>query len=729
MADIKVNELPTSTPALTDKLFGIGASEEYQAEISGVANVVLKNYSNSSLETTSKNVVGAINELNDTTNRLEETTNEILTGANEVISEATKNWLDENVTPTGSAVVVDSSLKVDGAAADAKATGDAFSSGLITQASLSNNVASFKNEGGNSVFTLDFGDIVPPVDDTLSNEGVPADAKAVGDAVNDLKSDLNAIQYLKTFDSNNTLTGFIGVNGVFASNASWAASDFIYTPMYDGGEIVINSVLYGNGGLAFYDENKNCITYINGNNASDYGFTSSYEPVERIVTAPKNTAYTRASILIRADVTAENMYIKKCIGIDDVLLDLERKTPLIKSAERTTENFTSNPEPELELGNISITANGWGYYSDNPNTRVRTKQGVTVSLNVGDTIGLTDYSDARFYLGWRRKDGTLGLQGWLYADFTVTEAGDYIIILSNRSDREQTGTSALGDLLVITHHYNYENFLSDETLEEELSINNGYSHYNVKSINHRGFNTVAPENTLVAYKISSKKGFYYVETDVDYTSDGVLVLIHDATINRTARNADGTAISATTAIHDITYNQALSYDFGIYKGSSYAGTKIPTFEQFMGLCKNLGLHPYIEIKFDSTSYIDDCITIVKNYGMLNNVTWICGTPSVLTYLSQQLPSANIGYVVNEINTAAISNASQFKTESNYVFIDANASVLTDSMVQMCIDADIPLEIWATNTSSYVLSMNPYISGVTTDSVIANRVLYDDAIET
>lgn len=589
------------------------------------------------------------------------------------VSDAVSEWLEENVNPAGSAVVVDSSLTVSGAAADAKVTGD---------------------------------------------------------GIRDLKSDfLNAIQYLKTFDSNNTSNGFIGVNGAFASNASWAASDFIYTPMYDGGEIVINSVLYGNGGLAFYDENKNCITYINGNNASDYGFTSSYEPVERIVTAPKNTAYTRASILIRADVTAENMYIKKGIGIDDVLLDLERKTPLIKSAERTTENFTSNPEPDLELGNISITTSSWGYYSDNPNTRVRTKQGVTVSLNVGDTIGLTDYSDARFYLGWRKKDGTLGLQGWLYADFTVTEAGDYIILLSNRTDREQTGTSALGDLLVITHHYNYENFLSDETLEEELSVNNGYSHYNVKSINHRGFNTVAPENTLVAYKISSKKGFYYVETDVDYTSDGVLVLIHDATINRTARNADGTAISATTAIHDITYNQALSYDFGIYKGSSYAGTKIPTFEQFMGLCKNLGLHPYIEIKFDSTSYIDDCITIVKNYGMLNNVTWICGTPPVLTYLSQQLPSANIGYIVNEINATAISNASQFKTESNYVFIDANATVLTDSMVQMCIDADIPLEIWGTNTSSYVLSMNPYISGVTTDSVIANRVLYDDAIET
>ena len=169
MADIKVNELPTATPALTDKLFGIGASEEYQAEISGVANVVLKNYSNSSLETTSKNVVGAINELNDTTNRLEETTNEILTGANEVISEATTNWLEENVTPTGSAVAVDSSLEIAGAAADSKTVGDRFDT---MEQTIEDSTAT---------------------DTTLSVSGKPADAKATGDELADLKSDLNAV--------------------------------------------------------------------------------------------------------------------------------------------------------------------------------------------------------------------------------------------------------------------------------------------------------------------------------------------------------------------------------------------------------------------------------------------------------------------------------------------------------------------------------------------------------
>ena len=43
----------------------------------------------------------------------------------------------------------------------------------------------------------------------------------------------------------------------------------------------------------------------------------------------------------------------------------------------------------------------------------------------------------------------------------------------------------------------------------------------VRSINHRGYNTVAPENTLPAYELSKENGFQIVETDIAFTKDGV----------------------------------------------------------------------------------------------------------------------------------------------------------------------------------------------------------------
>ena len=56
----------------------------------------------------------------------------------------------------------------------------------------------------------------------------------------------------------------------------------------------------------------------------------------------------------------------------------------------------------------------------------------------------------------------------------------------------------------------------------------------VHSINHRGANTYAPENTMSAFRISKELGFDMVECDVDFTIDNIPVVIHDSTVDRTS---------------------------------------------------------------------------------------------------------------------------------------------------------------------------------------------------
>ena len=60
--------------------------------------------------------------------------------------------------------------------------------------------------------------------------------------------------------------------------------------------------------------------------------------------------------------------------------------------------FCGIPYCKMEMGNISINASGWNYL--NSPYRVRTAKNQTLKLKVGDVIGLTDYTDARYYLGW-----------------------------------------------------------------------------------------------------------------------------------------------------------------------------------------------------------------------------------------------------------------------------------------------------------------------------------------
>lgn len=249
-------------------------------------------------------------------------------------------------------------------------------------------------------------------------------------------------------------------------------------------------------------------------------------------------------------------------------------------------------------------------------------------------------------------------------------------------------------------------------------------------VNHRGYNTTAPENTLPAYKLSKQTGFNYVETDVSFTSDGVAVLLHDASINRTARNADGTEISGTINISDITYEQALNYDFGIWKSNTYAGTKIPTLDQFLSLCKGIMLHPYIELKSNGNyteAQIRSIIDAVEKHGLKGKATYISFNSTFLTYVKNYDASARLGLIQSGSGSASLlTTAAGLKTSTNEVFVDTYDK--SDAWAESCRVAGIPLEIWTINSSATIQTMNPYITGVTSDSLIAGKVLYEANIQ-
>ena len=240
---------------------------------------------------------------------------------------------------------------------------------------------------------------------------------------------------------------------------------------------------------------------------------------------------------------------------------------------------------------------------------------------------------------------------------------------------------------------------------------------NIKAINHRGYNTIAPENTLPAYKLSRKYGYDYVECDISFTSDNVPVLLHDDTIDRTS--------NGTGAINSMTFEQVRTYDFGSWKSSAYTGTQIPSFEEFISLCKVLGLHPYIELKSSGLSQenVTNCVNIVKKYGMLNKVTWISFLTTALDYVLTADAKARIGLVQGEVSEEAITYVSGKITSGVDAFIDAQLNVLTESMVNSCITANVPLEAWNVYTVENVTQFS-YVNGVTVDSLNVTKALYE-----
>lgn len=65
----------------------------------------------------------------------------------------------------------------------------------------------------------------------------------------------------------------------------------------------------------------------------------------------------------------------------------------------------------------------------------------------------------------------------------------------------------------------------------------------IENIAHRGASAVCPENTMVAFERSLELGASGIETDVQLSSDGTLVLIHDETLSRTLEQKAGLRIN------------------------------------------------------------------------------------------------------------------------------------------------------------------------------------------
>lgn len=90
---------------------------------------------------------------------------------------------------------------------------------------------------------------------------------------------------------------------------------------------------------------------------------------------------------------------------------------------------------------------------------------------------------------------------------------------------------------------------------------------------HRGFNTVAPENTLPAYGAAVAMGAEEIEFDLWPTSDGIIVSTHDKDLDRVS--------TGSGFIWEQTYDQLLEHDFGVKKNEKFAGLRICTFEDIL----------------------------------------------------------------------------------------------------------------------------------------------------
>ncbi|HET9495250.1 MAG TPA: glycerophosphodiester phosphodiesterase family protein [Chloroflexia bacterium] len=107
-------------------------------------------------------------------------------------------------------------------------------------------------------------------------------------------------------------------------------------------------------------------------------------------------------------------------------------------------------------------------------------------------------------------------------------------------------------------------------------------------IAHRGGSLEAPENTMASFRHAIEIGARYVELDVQMTRDGVPVVLHDPTLDRTT--------TGKGPVRDVTLADLQSVDAGSHFAPRFAGEHVPTLRDVLELCVEAGVGIVTEIK-------------------------------------------------------------------------------------------------------------------------------------
>jgi len=140
----------------------------------------------------------------------------------------------------------------------------------------------------------------------------------------------------------------------------------------------------------------------------------------------------------------------------------------------------------------------------------------------------------------------------------------------------------------------------------------------VLNIGHRGASAYAPEHTFAAYDLALEQGADYIEIDLQMTADGVLVALHDKTLNRTADAPEGVPEQYCRGlVSKKTLEQIKMCDAGSWFSPEYAGEQIPTLEEIFQRY-GTSVNYYIETKNPDAApgMEEELVRLLGEYGLI-----------------------------------------------------------------------------------------------------------------
>ncbi len=224
-------------------------------------------------------------------------------------------------------------------------------------------------------------------------------------------------------------------------------------------------------------------------------------------------------------------------------------------------------------------------------------------------------------------------------------------------------------------------------------------------IAHRGASGSAPENTLAAFKLADEIGVDAVEMDLHGTADGAVVVIHDATLDRTTDRGG--------AVNQTTLERVKEADAGGWLAPEFSGEPIPTLREALA-CLQKKTVAVLEIK--DPSIAEQVVADIHETGTLARAVIISFHTAVLQTVRAVEPRLPTGWLIGngETDVSPVDLCQQLGTLGS-LFLNLNHHLITAEFAYEIRRRGIGLWCWTVDRVERMRELERFgVQGITSN---------------
>ena len=173
----------------------------------------------------------------------------------------------------------------------------------------------------------------------------------------------------------------------------------------------------------------------------------------------------------------------------------------------------------------------------------------------------------------------------------------------------------------------------------------------MKVIGHRGAAGLAPENTFAGFDLALELGVDGIETDVQKTKDGKLVLFHDDRLDKTT--------NGTGVLQETSWQELQQLDAGSWFDAKYAGERIPLLIEAL---KRYGTRTHFDLEVKQTGIEYEVLNMLEQLRLLDRVTFTSQDFPTICHIKERNPLARVGYITADCSEENVTRVVKAKIQ-------------------------------------------------------------------